>query len=39
MSSGASLVESLYRLGKFKEIAALLDKRADQFTELGNRRR
>ena len=29
MSSGVSLVESLYRLGKLKEIVAILDKRAD----------
>ena len=29
MSSGASLVDSLFRLGKFKEIASLLDKRPD----------
>src|SRR6185436_17660803 len=29
MSLGASLVGSLYRLGKFKEIVAILDKRAD----------
>ena len=30
MSSGTSLVESLFRLGRFKEILAAIEKRPDQ---------